>query len=118
MNLVLDKKYSKKFVYKQIPKIILNAYKTVNRVKLYQVCSKLNISIMTIDLAIRSLKISETANSYIVAINDKYNYDVNTVTYGDRSTQGYPIILNIFNFIKNNINNFYERWLNGDTILW
>ena len=114
MNLVLDKKYDEKFIYIQVPKIILTLYKrSCNKVKLSQVCWDLGIDTTIIDLAVRDFKITQTAESYIIGISKEYEYYINMITYGTRSVQGYPVLLDIFNFTKENIDQFYERWLDG-----
>ena len=76
--------------------------------------------------AMASLLITKNGNNqYIIQTNnlikvgDNYiNYYINLITYGNREIKGYPIILDIFKFISNNITKIYREWEdNGYTIL-
>lgn len=67
--------------------------------------------------AMASLLITKNGNNqYIIQTNnlikvgDNYiNYYINLITYGNREIKGYPIILDIFKFISNNITKIYRE---------
>lgn len=67
--------------------------------------------------AMASLLITKNGNNqYIIQTNDLIkvgdnyiNYYVNLITYGNREIKGYPLILDIFKFIRDNINKIYRE---------
>lgn len=65
-----------------------------------------------------------SSNTYIIQTNKNIKYKDNfldnylrLITYGSRTSRGYPILLNIFKFIEKNVYFLYRRWQDGDTLL-
>lgn len=51
------------------------------------------------------------SNDYTVVKNKPIVYYINYITYGNLNIQGYKILINIFKYIKENINDIYEDYL-------
>lgn len=70
-------------------------------------------------LALRNLDITKQAvNSYKISISKIKTYKdkslhewINLITYGDREIKGYPVVLNIFKEVQENITGLYKRYL-------
>jgi len=70
-------------------------------------------------LALRNLDITKQAvNSYKISISKIKTYKdkslhewINLITYGNREIKGYPIVLNIFKEVQENITGLYKRYL-------
>lgn len=70
-------------------------------------------------LALRNLDITKQAqNSYKISISKIKTYKdkplhgwINLITYGDREIKGYPIVLNTFKEVQENITGLYKRYL-------
>ena len=126
MKLYIDEKYPENFACEVVPKIMFNLFiNSCNKQRLTQLSKALDINCSdVIKLAINTLIKSKTNGCYTLSISklklDDRTLDdlVHIITYGDRTIQGYPILLDIFEYITENIDRLYERWLNGDTILW
>ena len=121
MKLAINKKYKKEFAYKYIPELI---YKLIyNSGSNYtQINNEFGInSLYAFRVILKTLIRSETTDEYILSINKNLKlYDTNLdnltklITYGNREVKGVPILLNVFNYIENNLDQIYERWLNGN----
>ena len=112
--------YLKTYIYdlfvKSVSRLRLKAFDEEFEIDSYEILRK----------AMANLLITKNGNNqYIIKINnllkvdDNYiNYYINLITYGNREIKGYPIILDIFKFIYNNVNKIYREWGdNGYTIL-
>ena len=60
---------------------------------------------------------SETPDSYILKLDTTIMYGtwklsnlIYNITYGTRTMKGYPILLELFNKVTNNIDKIYYRW--------
>lgn len=111
------------FVYDYLPEYIyLQIINSINSIKLKPFDEYFKLNTRNVILyAIRNLKITkESKRVYNISIdrNLKYKeYNVSSVikliTYGSRELKGYPIILNTFKFITNNIQGIYVHYSLG-----
>lgn len=70
-------------------------------------------------LALRNLDITKQAvNSYKISVSKIKTYKdkslhewINLITYGDREIKGYPVVLNTFKEVQENIMGIYKRYL-------
>jgi len=113
--------YSKEFITwlsKELLRIFNDSF---NKKRFFRIDKEFNIdSLNIIKFALKNLSISEQSNSYSISINKNLKYEhqpvdslINLITYGNRSCKGYAIILDVFNYIANNIDILYREWLDG-----
>lgn len=113
--------YSKEFITwlsKELLKIFNDSF---NRKRFIRIDKEFNIdSLNIIKFALNNLCVNEHPNSYSISINKNLKFDhqpldslINLITYGNRSCKGYAIILDVFNYIANNIDILYREWLDG-----
>lgn len=70
-------------------------------------------------LALRNLDITKQAvNSYKISVSKIKTYKdkslhewINLITYGDREIKGYPVVLNTFKEVQENIMGIYKRYI-------
>ena len=121
MKLAINKKYNKEFAYKYLPELI---YKLIynSGCNYTQINNRFNInSLYVFRIVLKTLIRSETTDEYILSINKNlklYNMHLDNliklISYGNRETKGVPILLNVFSYIENNLEQIYARWLNGN----
>lgn len=116
------------FIYGYLKGYIYNLFLiSVNRLRLKPFDELFEIdSFDILKQAMLNLVISKQGhNTYnikpnnLIKVEDNYiDYYINLITYGNREIKGYPIILDLFKFIYNNINKIYGEWENnGYTLL-
>lgn len=124
MQIILYDKgnYKKQFVYNYLPLYIRDyVLNSLSNNKLRLLNSEFNInSKEIIKEALNSLHISETPNTYVIAIDKNKRYKnenlsslINLITYGNRSCKGYNIVYDAFNTIASKIDIIYKEWLDG-----
>ena len=111
------------FVYKYLPWYIYSSIKSnINIIKLKPFDDYFNLNTRNIILfGIRNLKIvKESTKVYTISIDKNLKYkdlNVNSVikliTYGNRELKGYPVILDTFKFIVNNIVGIHAHYSLG-----
>lgn len=124
MKIIINNTYNiDKFVYNYLPVYIYELFINTVEIERFNTFNKelkLN-SFNIISNLLKSLSISKINDtSYDISINKNIKINgqsaetyLNFITYGSRSIKGYPIILNIFKYVANNIEDIYERWLSG-----
>ncbi len=105
------------FIYGYLKGYIYNLFLiSVNRLRLKPFDELFEIdSFDILKQAMLNLVISKQGhNTYnikpnnLIKVEDNYiDYYINLITYGNREIKGYPIILDLFKFIYNNINKIY-----------
>lgn len=109
------------FVYNYLPQYMLNMLdSSVNHRLLKQFDELFNInSYYILRLALKQLLITKVNKDTITIKLDKriryntgymINY-VNLITYGNTQIKGYPILLKIFKFVSENIEDIFNMWL-------
>ena len=120
MQLIIDKKYNKNFVYKYLPELAIKLLnQTCNYTRIKQINSELQIDTLgIIKLALLTMLRSESTIAYTLIIDKRIMVKdipldtmINYITYGNRTFKGYPILLNIFNSIVDNLDELYKGWL-------
>ena len=111
------------FVYDYLPKYIyLNLINSLDTIKLKPFDEYFEFNIRYVILyAVRNLKITkESKRVYTISIDKNLKYKgynvssiIKLITYGNRELKGYPIVLNIFRFIINNIEGIYAHYALG-----
>lgn len=107
------------FVYNYLTNYIPELFKkSVDKQRLELLNKEFKIdSFSILTKALNNLLVTKNGNQYIIKINRNIkvgkhyiNYYINLINYGNREIKGYPIILDIFKFISNNIKNIYREW--------
>jgi len=108
------------FVKVFIPNYIMSRFETnVNKFLLHRFDDMFDIdSYGALKFALRNLLITkEKTDTYIIKFDKSLKYDeyfimdyVNLITYGTREIKGYPILLDIFKYVSNNISTLYTMW--------
>ena len=123
MKIIIDKSYNESFVkvflVKYIHDKILDLY---NPNKVLRINNEFKINSKKVfEVAANNLIVNETPTYYKVSINRNVRVDsnnlvslLNLITYGSRTCKGYTLIIDIFNFIKDNLDVLYKEWLDGD----
>lgn len=120
MKLVINKKYSRDFVYNYLPKYINDlVVANYNPTRAYGINQELKINLLNVFIqAVRTLRMHETGASYMLLVNKNVRVKnksleevINYITYGSRTFKGYPLLLNVFNTVSNNLYIIYQRWL-------
>lgn len=123
MRLIINKAYNeyfvKKFLIKYIHDRILNVYDPSKALKL-NTEFKIN-SQKILEAVANNLVVNETPTYYKICVNKNIKLNnvsiiqlLNLITYGNRSCKGYTLVLDIFNFVKENLDVLYKEWLDGD----
>lgn len=105
------KNYLKTFLIK-----VLQAELDDERLNLLNNYYKINCE-KVLELAILTMIYSETPDAYILKLDTTIMYGtwklsnlIYNITYGTRTMKGYPILLELFNKVTNNIDKIYYRW--------
>lgn len=105
------KNYLKTFLIK-----VLQAELDDERLNLLNNYYKINCE-KALELAILTMIYSETPDAYILKLDTTIMYGtwklsnlIYNITYGTRTMKGYPILLELFNKVTNNIDKIYYRW--------
>lgn len=108
------------FVKVFIPNYIMSRFETnVNKFLLHRFDDMFDIdSYGALKFALRNLLITkEKTDTYIIKFDKSLRYDeyfimdyVNLITYGTREIRGYPILLDIFKYVSDNISTLYTMW--------
>ena len=123
MRLIINKAYNeyfvKKFLIKYIHDRILNVYDPSKAFKL-NTEFKIN-SQKILEAVANNLVVNESPTYYKICVNKNIKLNnvsiiqlLNLITYGNRSCKGYTLVLDIFNFVKENLDVLYKEWLDGD----
>jgi len=112
------------FIYSYLPGYIKKLFEISvdkKRFKPFDREYKIN-SYSLLKKALNNLIISKNGNNqYIIKTNNiiKVNnltldYYLRLINYGTREIKGYPLISELFNYIKDNINKIYKEWDGGN----
>lgn len=115
--------FKESFIYDYLPLYIYKMFLlTVDRTRLSEFDNFFNINSFSIlSKALRNLLISKNGSyEYIISINKTLKEDgillvswINVITYGNREVKGYPLLIDLFNGISDDIGNIYREWV-GD----
>lgn len=111
------------FIFEYLPDYIYSIFiSSVNTLRLREFNEFFDIdSLEILDTALKNLLITKNGNYiYTITINKNLKYEdislefwVSVITYGNREIKGYPIILEIFNLISDDITEIYKEWVDG-----
>lgn len=98
-----------------------NIYLNANKIVLFDYSEKRLISARSILIgAIYNLHLKHNLNHYVIEINPnstipstsaKFTDIVKLINFGNMSLQGYQIVSDTMNYFANNINNYYNSYL-------
>jgi len=108
------------FIYNYLTKFIYDMFiDSVDKNRLEPFDEMFDIdSYSILSTALRNLLVTKNGtNEYNIKINNTIkvngnyiNYYINLITYGNREIKGYPILLAVFEVIKENIDEIYREW--------
>ena len=126
MQLIIQsnsKDLDKEFIYVYLPDYIYKAFLlTVDETRLKEFDEFFDIdSLEILTKALKNLLITKNGMyEYIFKVNKVLKYDnvsisswINVITYGNREVKGYPILIDLFKSISENIKTIYKEWENG-----
>lgn len=126
MQLIIQsnsKDLDKEFIYVYLPDYIYKAFLlTVDETRLKEFDEFFDIDSLKILIrALKNLLITKNGvYEYIFKVNKILKYNnvsisswINVITYGNREVKGYPILIDLFKSLSENIKTIYKEWENG-----
>ena len=112
------------FIYKYLPIYFYKEFLSmVDETRLKEFDEFFDIdSFEILKKALKNLLITKNGMyEYIIKVNKILKYDdvsinswINVITYGNREIKGYPILIDLFNDISENIQDIYKEWEDGN----
>ena len=115
--------FDENFIYNYLPNYIYDQFlKSADISRLVEFDEFFDINSFDIlKKAIRNLLITKNGNyEYIIKVNKVLKVDnvtidvwISVITYGNREVKGYPILIDLFKHIQENIGLIYKEWEDG-----